>query len=213
MRKIFSIILFCCIAFNGHAQNFNEWFKQKKTQKKYLLQQILAYQLYLGYLKKGYNIVQRGNGIIGTLKQEDRDQHKDKFERLKKASPAIRNNPKVAAILRLQEAILPIIQKTGGQIETAIVLNAGERTYIKKVFQNLLDQCKENMNQLAFLITDGQVQLSDDERMQRIDALYADMQVKYTFVYSFSKESGILRLARSREAATLGNRTLIHQQH
>lgn len=210
MKIAFIMMTVCCAAITGNAQRFNEWFKQAKTQKKYLLQQIAAYQLYLGYLKKGYNIVKDGNGLIGTLKQEDLDQHKDKYARLKKASPAVRNNPKVSAIINLQTAILSITQKTMGQLPPAALLSNEERTYIRNVFQKLLEQCNKNMTELNYLVTDGEAQLSDEERMQRIDQLYADMQVKYTFTYSFSKEAGILRLVRSREAATIQNRKLLH---
>lgn len=213
MKKACFLFLCCSLMAVVSAQTFSEWFRQAKTQKKYLIQQILAYQSYLGYIKKGYNIVKSGNGIIGALKQQDLDQHKDQYDRLKKASPAVRNNPKVAAIMNLQGAILPIADKQIRQSANAVVLSPDERTYIRKVFQNLLAQCNENMTQLSYLITGGEIQLSDDERMQRIDQLYADMQVKYTFAYSFSREAGILRLTRSREAATIENRKLLHQQH
>jgi hypothetical protein len=34
------------------AQTWSEWFSQKKTQKKYLLEQVAALKIYAGYLKK-----------------------------------------------------------------------------------------------------------------------------------------------------------------
>lgn len=46
----------------AEAQTFDEWFRQKKTQKKYLVQQIAALKVYLGYLKEGYEIAQKGMG-------------------------------------------------------------------------------------------------------------------------------------------------------
>lgn len=56
MKKI-SIILFIMFFVNrSHAQTWDEWFNQKSTQKKYLLQQIAAFEAYLSYAKKGYDI-------------------------------------------------------------------------------------------------------------------------------------------------------------
>ena len=210
-----SIILIgcCCIALSANAQTFSEWFRQAKTQKKYLLQQILAYQQYLGYLNKGYSIVKNKNSLINSLKQADLDQHKDKYDRLKKASITIRQYPKVTAILNLEAAILPIATKATRQAAVAAILSPVEANYIKKVFDQLLEQCDDVIEELSDLLTSGEFQLSDEERLKRIDQLYADMQVKYTFAYSFNSESRILRLVRAREANTINNRKLIYQRH
>ncbi len=42
------------------AQTFSEWFRQKKTQQRYLLEQIAALRVYAGYVHKGYGIVSDG---------------------------------------------------------------------------------------------------------------------------------------------------------
>ncbi|MCH5688762.1 conjugal transfer protein TraI [Niabella sp. W65] len=53
MKKILLFLLLVVSAgSNLQAQTFAEWFQQKKTQKKYLLQQIAALQVYIGYAKK-----------------------------------------------------------------------------------------------------------------------------------------------------------------
>ena len=145
------------------------------------------------------------------MKQQDFDQHKDKFDRLKMASATIRHYPVVSAILNLEAAILPIASKASQQASVAAVLSPQEALYIKKVFDRLLQQCDEITGELTDLLTDGKLGLTDDQRIQRINELYADIQVKYTFAYSFSKESRILQLVRSREAAVIANQKRIHQ--
>ncbi|ULT42931.1 conjugal transfer protein TraI [Niabella defluvii] len=66
MKKILLFLLLVVSAgSNLQAQTFAEWFQQKKTQKKYLLQQIAALQVYIGYAKKGYNIAKDGLNTIG----------------------------------------------------------------------------------------------------------------------------------------------------
>ena len=41
--------------------------------------------------------------------------------------------------------------------------------------------------------------MKDDERLKRIDALYHDMQDKYSFAQSFAGEANILAARRLRE--------------
>ena len=64
MKKLLSVsILIMC--FNlCHAQTWAEWFQQKQTQKKYLIEQIAALQVYLGYAKKGYDIASKGIHLL-----------------------------------------------------------------------------------------------------------------------------------------------------
>lgn len=186
------------VAIQVHAQKWSEWFRQAKTQKKYLLEQIAAYQTYLSYLNTGYNVIKNRNNLIGLLKQADMDQHQDKYERLKRASPAVRNDPKVLAIIDLGKAIIPIANKTSIQAAQAALLQPAEAAYIKKVFDGLLAQCERVLDELSYLVTDGKIALTDAQRMDRISQLYVDMQVKYTFAYAFSREARILNLTRKR---------------
>src|SRR5690606_37042983 len=93
-------------ASSAHAQTWDEWFQQKKTQKKYLIKQVAALQIYLGYVKKGYEIARQGLNLIGDIKDGDFSLHKDYFESLKAVNPAIRNSAKVAEIILLQKLIM-----------------------------------------------------------------------------------------------------------
>jgi hypothetical protein len=211
MKKVIFSMLMGLLAIHVHAQKWSEWFRQAKTQKKYLLEQIAAYQTYLSYLNTGYNLVKDKNNLLGLLKGADLDQHRDKYERLKKASPAVRNNPKVQAILDLGEGIIPIAHKTIVQAAQAALLQPTEAAYIKKVFDRLLEQCQQVLEELSYLVTDGKVQLTDAQRLERINELYADMQVKYTFAYSFSREARILNLTRKRTTTEVNAQNDIHQ--
>ena len=67
---------------NLSAQTSSEWFRQKATQKKYLLQQIAALQVYSGYLSKGYSIAKNGLNTIKNIKNGDLLQHSNYFTSL-----------------------------------------------------------------------------------------------------------------------------------
>ncbi len=61
------------------AQTFDEWFKQQETQKKYLIQQIAALQVYTGYVQKGYSVAKKGLATIGSIKEGDFNLHSNFF--------------------------------------------------------------------------------------------------------------------------------------
>src|SRR5690349_4960560 len=100
---IFTLVLWGNIA---NAQTFNEWFRQKKTQKKYLLQQIAALKVYLDYLKKGYKIVDKGLTIVGDIKQGKFDLDIEYLESLANVNSAVSGSAKVAGIIAYQKRIM-----------------------------------------------------------------------------------------------------------
>ncbi|MGB4400952.1 MAG: hypothetical protein WBJ10_16380, partial [Daejeonella sp.] len=61
-----AILILFIVSMSGNlmAQTWDEIFKQKETQKKYLVQQLAALKLYAGYLKKGYDIADKGISSI-----------------------------------------------------------------------------------------------------------------------------------------------------
>src|ERR1700710_1522793 len=88
------------------GQTFAEWFKQKSTQKKYLLQQIAALEVYAGYLKSGYQIAGHGIGSISAYLGSENGLHSAFYQNLKRASPLVKENPQVSEIITWQGDIL-----------------------------------------------------------------------------------------------------------
>lgn len=181
------------------AQTFSEWFRQKKTQKKYLLQQIAALQVYIGYAQKGYKIAKEGLTTIGGFTKGEFDLHGDYFNSLKKVNPEIKQYAKVADIIAMQLKIVKDYNRSYGQISRSNAFNNGELEYIRRVFSRLLDDCDQTLDELIAVTTSGKLEMKDDERMGRIDRLYLDMQDKYSFSQSFSNDAKTLAVARAKE--------------
>lgn len=192
------------------AQTTDEWLNQKSTQKKYLLQQIAALQVYIGYEKKGYNIVSGGINTIRNIKNGDFNLHRDFFNRLKNVNPAIRRYAKVADIISYQVKIIKQTKQTLQQVRETNQFTEAELDYCKKVFDNLLDECMKTIDELMLVTTSGELQMKDDERLKRIDKLYADVQDKYSFACSFSEDMGLLAVQRLGEQVEINRSKLIN---
>lgn len=199
MKKLFFLAFIASLSASVKAQTFAEWFRQKKTQKKYLLEQIAGLQMYIGYARQGYSIAEDGLNVIGDIKHNELNLHSDYLNSLKTVNHAITKYGKVADIIAFQLKIMKVYKNAYRQVEQSGSFNAGEIKYIKEVFNRLIDDCAGTIEQLTMVITGNQLEMKDDERLKRIDALYNDMQDKYSFAQSFAGEANILAASRLRE--------------
>ncbi len=200
MKKIFLfLLLFVSVAGSLQAQTFEEWFQQKKTQKKYLLQQIAALQVYIGYAQKGYHIAKEGLTTIGGFTKGEFNLHTDYFNSLKSVNPVVKRYAKVAKIIALQIKIVQNYNRTYRRLNGSDMFSGDELAYIGRVFNRLLDDCDKTLDELLTITTDGKLEMKDGERMERIDKLYLEMKDKYTFSQSFSNDAKSLAASRMKE--------------
>ena len=195
MKKILTIFLLA-IASGVQAQNWQEWTQQKKTQIKYLVSQIAAYQVYATYVEKGYAIAKKGLTAIQNIKKGDFSLHDEYFTSLKNVNPKIKLYWKVADIIALQIKIVQGYHRQKNALLQSSQLTSDEISYCNSVFINLLDGCTHIIDQLILLVTDGSLQMKDDERIKRIDALHAEIKDKYVFEQHFTNEANELSIQR-----------------
>jgi hypothetical protein len=199
MRHAIPVLLLLLVGSCCQAQTAEEWFRQKETGKKYLIQQIAAFRVYLGYVQKGYAIAQKGLTTINNIKKGDFNLHTDFFAHLKNVNPKISRYANVAHIIALQVKIAQVYKDTYKQVQASGLHNVEEVNYILTVFTNLLNDCSTVIAELTKVITPYELGLKDDERLKRIDALYSTMQEHYTFAQGFGRETKLLTIQRMKE--------------
>lgn len=188
----------------GQAQSFAEWFSQKKTQKKYLLQQIAALQVYSGYLQKGYSIAKGGLGSIGGYVGNEFGLHSGYYSHLSSISIPIKNDPQVNETLRWQQDILQQVKRLKDQDG----LTDNESKYVSKVSSALLSDCDAQLRDLQTILADKKTTMSDEERIRQIARLHRNMQDNYRFVCGFRSQLQIY--ARSKQQEMKNVNTLNH---
>ncbi|MGF2413018.1 MAG: hypothetical protein ACQUYJ_11880 [Ferruginibacter sp.] len=210
MKILFLLISFCLIVQLSNAQTIDEWLNQKSTQKKYLIQQIAALQLYISYARKGYNIVSSGLNTIRDIKKGQLNLHNTFFNSLKSINPKISRYAKVADIITYQVRIIKLAKKTLESIREINQFTQEEVEYCEKVFDALLDDCIESIDELLAVITPDKLTMKDNERLARIDKLYMDMQDKFTFCNVMSEDMSVLALQRMSEQMEINRSKLIN---
>jgi hypothetical protein len=199
MKKVIIIVLITMSFKESSGQTFDEWFKQKKTQKKYLIEQIAAFQMYLGYVQKGYLIARKGLTKIGNIKKGDFDLHNDFFSSFKSVNPTIRNYSKVADIISFQVKIIQTYKNAYKYVQSISLYSPAEIDFIYRVFTNLINNSSEDLDELIPVITANELEMKDDERLKKIDAIYASIQDKYAFAKSFGDEAKVLSVQKAKD--------------
>lgn len=195
------------------AQRFSEWFRQKKTQKKYLLAQIAALKGYHHWIEKGYRIASGGLDLVSAFKQGDVSQHRRYFSGQEFVSPAVKKDPKVSAILEMEAAITAISHhltalSTRSQ---AAVLNSHERQSVKRMGAAAITEADKDLGTLQLLVTDRQLKMTDGERIKAIDRLYRRVRKSLSATTIFNRRLQALVRWRKRQAAASGEKNLLRR--
>src|SRR6185312_9537544 len=161
LEKLLLIIMICFSTSRVKSQTFDEWFKQKKTQIEYLVEQIAALDVYRQSLEKGYDITSTGLKFIHRIKKGDFDLHELYFSSLKKVNPQVKSYAKIAAIILLQTAILDACDKQKKKMKQSHQFSVGEINYSLKVFESVLDECGKIIDQLMLVLKDGSFEMKD----------------------------------------------------
>ncbi|WP_345949197.1 hypothetical protein ABDD95_20335 [Mucilaginibacter sp. PAMB04274] len=181
-------LVFILLSSTVQAQTFAEWWIQRKTQLKYLQQQIVALQVYGGYVRQGYQLTQQGLGSVTAWTGKEWSLHAAYYASLKAVKPLIQNDPKALEIFRYASAI-------PGQFDQLAALTgpvASQQAYITAVRQKVLQECSRDIDQLQLVMTSGKAEMTDDERIERLDQLYASMKERYAFTLAFGNQVKIL---------------------
>jgi hypothetical protein len=199
MRKLLFIIVLSAAASHAHAQNWDEIFRQKKTQQKYLLQQIAGLKVYTDFAAKGYGIATTGLTTISSIKNGELGLHDFFFKGLKRVNPKLKNLPQLAAIISCQLSIVKGCRQNINTLKHKGLLNAPELDYLQKTYGKLTADCAEILEQTFDLLTDSQLEMSDAQRIQCLDTLDNHMQDNLAFFLRFSTENLSLSSARQND--------------
>lgn len=197
MRSLIVAVVMVLITNMVKAQTFDEWFKQKETQIKYLIEQIAALEAYGEVVNRGYDIAHNGLTNVFGSKEADYKQHNSYFLSLWKVKPEIRNYSKVFSVYQMKGYVDKQQQLFKSSVTNFLVDK--ETDYINSVYSNLVGNSNNLISELYLITRDDQLQLKDDERINRVNRIYLEMERIYEFSQSFTNQAIILIANRLEE--------------
>jgi hypothetical protein len=150
-------------------------------------------------MEKGYQIISNGYNAVRDISQGNFSIHQIFLNALITVSPEVKKYKRVAEILSDQKSIIKQYQRTYNALRAGNKISIAELSYVSSVYQKLLAESTNDLNDLATVITSSSLRMSDDERLQAIDQIYSDMNEKLQFVQMFNQQASLLALQRDRE--------------
>jgi len=163
------------------------------------IEKLAQFKQILSDMKKGYEILSGGYNTIKNISEGNFSLHKAFLDGLMKVSPAVRNYRRVADITNYQIILVKEYRKAYERFRQDNNFNADELAYLGRVYDNLFKESLRNLDELLTVITAGKARMSDNERLQAIDRIYADMQDKLMFLRHFNNNTTILAVQRAKE--------------
>jgi hypothetical protein len=199
MKRMLAVLMGICIVVNLQAQTWEEWFKQKETQIRYLVEQVAALRMYGSTVQKGYEVVNGGLKDISLLKKDDLILHQGQFASLLLVKPGVRNSGVVHRFISLHTSIMSIYRECKGRVRRDNEFSKEENAYFTGVLENIVRECKAAGEEALLLISDGQFQMCDGERLKRLQTLSGTMKELYVFLRQFRNNISIAALNRLNE--------------
>ncbi|TDH18155.1 TerB family tellurite resistance protein [Segetibacter sp. 3557_3] len=197
MKKAFAIgffmILLSGIHGNLHAQS------EEAQQLLLNVEKLAQLKSILNNLYKGYEIVNKGYNTIKDLSEGNFSLHKQFLDGLLSVSPVVGKYKRVGDIVATQVTIVKEYKRAFARFKSNNHFTATEIKYLADVYSRLFDQSLEDVEALATIITADKLRMSDDERLQAIDKLYADITEKLVFVRQFNSKIQVLAIQRAKE--------------
>ncbi|MBK8310915.1 MAG: TerB family tellurite resistance protein [Chitinophagaceae bacterium] len=166
---------------------------QKLTQFKKILQNMYD----------GYKILHKGYTAVKDISEGNFTLHKTFLDGLMEVSPAVKKYKRIADIISYQVRIVKEYKTAFSQFKEEKQFTQQEIDYLSKVYENLFDQSLKSLDELAMVITSGKLRMSDDERLQAIDRIYASIEDQYSFLKDFNGNTAMLSLQRKSEQAEI----------
>jgi hypothetical protein len=169
-----------------------------------------AAEVYLALTEKGYEIARKGLTTISDIKNGEFKLHKNRFDSLRIVKSELTALSRLQHITDLHGSINEICEKLPAEIQGCQLLDAVLKKQMITGLKALYDDSQVLIGGFFMVIRDGQVSMTDDERIVRIDELCQAFEENYLFAQNLRKEFGLVCKSAAAELKDLENRRLIH---
>lgn len=190
------MVVCCGLALGGSAQ----FFSQNSSRIKDYEEQIGEMEAYLAVAAKGFSVVQSGLQTIQEAKQGEFGLHEAFYGSLGEINPAVSGLAEVAEITALDAATVrrfsAVLARPG--------LGGSDLAAIGEVYAAVVSLCLADVVELTEVLTSGDLTMTDDQRVSRIDVVYRGALARYRFAVSYTDQAALLAGQRSGALSEIG---------
>jgi hypothetical protein len=168
------------------------------------IEKLAQFKSILSDMKQGYQILTAGYNTVRSLAQGSFNLHSAYLNGLLAVSPAVKNYVRIADIISTQAALVSEYKSAANQFKSAGGLNPTELNYLATVYGNLFNRSLDDLDELITILTDGQLRMSDAERLAAIDGIDTDLHRQLSFQRSFLGQTSLLVAQRQQAQQETG---------
>lgn len=162
------------------------------------IEKLTQFKGILKQMKDGYKILDGGYNTVKDISQGNFNLHKTFLDGLMEVSPTVKNYRKVSEIINGQVRLVKVSRNAMVRFRADKQFNVHEVNQMAKLYENLLGQSLQNLDELVTVVTAGKLRMSDDERLKAIDRIHKDMEDKLSFLGHFNNDVQVLSMQRTK---------------
>lgn len=174
------------------------------------IEKLAQFRKILKNMYDGYKLLNKGYTAVKDISEGNFNLHKTFLDGLMQVSPAVKKYKRIVDIINYQLRIAKEYKLAYNRFKEEKQFTVEEIDYLGKVYSNLFSESLKCMDELAMVITSGNLRMSDDERLQAIDKIYLVVEEQYSFLKDFTNNTNMLALQRKAEKAEIEMSRRIH---
>jgi len=115
----------------------------------------------------------------------------------------VRNYPRVAEIIGAEYSIVSEYKTATTRAAAGGHFTPAELTYLGTTYFRLFQRSQQCIESLTMVMTDNELRLSDDGRIQSIDRIYEDITGQLRFIRQFDNAVSLQAIQRLKEAGDM----------
>jgi hypothetical protein len=131
--------------------------------------------------------------------QQQKDLYANYYAELWQVKSAIATYSKVTALIEKQARLVLEYKQAYGRVQQDPHFSAAEVSHILRVYQGILKESVDNVNQLALVIKALVTQMEDGGRLRIIDAASDRVDRNYSDLQRYTQENTLLSLQRAKD--------------
>jgi hypothetical protein len=170
------------------------------------IQKLAGLKTILQDMYKDYEAINKGYTAIRDISEGNFNLHSNFLNGLLLVSPVIRGCPRIIDVVNAEFSIVSEYKAALSRFRADKHFTMQELDDIGSIYASLLQKSLQSVDELAMVITDGQLRMTDAQRLQAIDQVYSAIMQQLSRLRQFNSRTALLaiqRLKESNDAETL----------
>jgi hypothetical protein len=136
---------------------------------------------------------------IASISQQQKNLFSQYYQELFKVKALISDYEQVEHIINRQEQLVSLYKTSWANTQQDGHFNAAEMQQISSVYNGILQESAQNLDQLAKVINSFQTQMTDGQRMELIERISKQVDGNYNDLKKFTNQNIMLSMARAKD--------------